>query len=240
MNPDNIDVFALLGQSNMDGTGSLDDFDNRTHDRILRVTRRNTLVVASEPLNEAKVRDNDSNCVGPGMPFARAMLPHLPGRHIALLHRGAGGTQLSQWLRDGNSYQTSIKLLLEARKCGNIKGVLWHQGESDADDREKAETYAGRFALFAAAIRDDLGIADLPIVAGQLGPFLLKRKESPYAHIVNEQILTLPNRIDNLAVVTSEGTTDIGDTLHFDARSQVLMGARYAAKMAELIQAQKR
>ncbi len=49
-----LDIFALLGQSNMDGTGELGEFDNTPDERILRVTRSNTLEVATEPLNEGK------------------------------------------------------------------------------------------------------------------------------------------------------------------------------------------
>jgi len=47
-------LFYLGGQSNMDGTGALDEFDNTPDERILRVTRSNTLEVATEPLNEAQ------------------------------------------------------------------------------------------------------------------------------------------------------------------------------------------
>lgn len=56
MNTDkqDIHIFDLLGQSNMDGTGSIEEFDNTPDERILRVTRKNTLEVATEPLNEDK------------------------------------------------------------------------------------------------------------------------------------------------------------------------------------------
>ena len=234
-NREDIHIFALLGQSNMDGTGSLDEFDNTPDERILRVTRSNTLEVATEPLNEGKQKENDTACVGPGMPFARHMIKQFPDKRIALLHRGAGGTQLSQWVKGGVSYENSVKLLLPARELGQIKGVLWHQGEGDSSDLEKAETYAERFALFANGIRADLGIYDLPIVAGQIGAFMETNAEHPYAGVVNQQILALENSIDHLASIPSAGTTHIGDNLHLDTRSQLVMGERYADAMITLL-----
>ncbi len=234
-NKQELDIFALLGQSNMDGTGELGEFDNTPDERILRVTRANTLEVATEPLNEGKRRENDTACVGPGLPFARQMIRHFPGRKIALLHRGAGGTRLAKWVKGGESYAISLKLLLAAQELGTIRGVLWHQGEGECADRELAETYVERFALFANGIREDLGIPDLPIVAGRIGHFLETNAAHPYAGIVNRQILELENRIDNLVSITSFGATHIGDKLHFDTRSQILMGERFAEGMLKLI-----
>lgn len=229
-----IDIYALLGQSNMDGTGSIEEFDNTPDERILRVTRKNTLEVATEPLNEGKRRENEPLCVGPGLPFARHLIQHFPGRKIALLHRGAGGTRLAQWVKGGESYAISLKLLLAAKELGTIRGVLWHQGEGECADLSLAESYGERFALLANGLRDDLGIPDLPIVAGQIGPFLETNDKHPYAGIVNQQILDLENSIDHLVSISSAGTTHIGDNLHFDTRSQLLMGERFAEGMLKL------
>ena len=47
--------------------------------------------------------------------------------------------------------------------------------------------------------------------------------------------LDLEKSIDHLVSISSAGTTHIGDNLHFDTRSQLLMGKRFAAGMLKLI-----
>ena len=50
----------------------------------------------------------------------------------------------------------------------------------------------------------------------------------------NKMILKVPDQIDHSAVVSSEGLSTI-DSTHFDTRSQVINGQRYAIEMLKLI-----
>ena len=59
--------------------------------------------------------------------------------------------------------------------------------------------------------------------------------EYPCASIVDRQIIELYQHIDHMGTITSAGKTQIGDGLHLDTTSQVLMGERYAARMIELL-----
>ena len=57
-------------------------------------------------------------------------------------------------------------------KSGRLRGILWHQGEGDATE-ELAPTYRDRFAEFIARLRADLDAADVPVVVGELGEYLM-------------------------------------------------------------------
>ena len=48
---------------------------------------------------------------------------------------------------------------------------------------------------------------------------------------INDEINKLPKAVSRTAVVSSEGLTHRGDTLHFDSPSAEELGKRYAAKM---------
>ena len=50
-----------------------------------------------------------------------------------------------------------------------IKGVLWHQGEADTLNDERADSYETKLHQLIADLRADLGIADLPFIVGNLG-----------------------------------------------------------------------
>ncbi len=234
-------VFPLLGQSNMEGVGELAEFDNYQDERLLRIDPfDNAIEIAYEPLHRGKRNDRSSQCVGPGMPFGRGILDRRPDVKVALLNLAAGGTSLAQWSKGGTCYERAVEKIRAAKSHGCITGVLWHQGESDSVLPADAETYKDRFCQMLFDLRDSLGLPDLPIVAGQVGPFVETNTEwangrgFPCAKIVNQQIMSLADDSERIGVISSEGTGDIGDGLHLDTKSQIMMGQRYAREMMRL------
>ncbi len=81
-----------------------------------------------------------------------------------------------------------------------MKGILWHQGESD-NDPKKAEVYLEKLKTLVANLRRDLKAPNLPFVAGEIGYF---NKENHVNAIINR----LPNELENTAVVSAKGLTD--------------------------------
>ena len=104
---------------------------------------------------------------------------------------------------------------------GELKGVLWHQGESDSS---KYKEYMTKLVTMINALRADLNTPDLAFVAGQLS------NDKPHRSDFNKMIMELPKHTDNASVITTENTSTI-DSTHFDAASQRLLGERYAKKM---------
>ncbi|ETO21227.1 hypothetical protein RFI_15977 [Reticulomyxa filosa] len=118
----------------------------------------------------------------------------------------------------------------------NIKGILWHQGESDSGALEDAKAHLNKLLALFAAFREALNDANIPILVGGLGTFLGQREDIKYRYyaIVNEALAEVPRRLYNTAYVSSEGLTHKGDSLHFSTESAQELGIRYAQAYARL------
>ena len=78
-----------------------------------------------------------------------------------------------------------------------------------------------------------LNAPDVPFVAATLGDFVVSR--NPWAQVVNEALLTLPQRVKQTGCVETAGLEHIGDNLHFDGASARELGRRYAKAMTDLL-----
>lgn len=137
-----------------------------------------------------------------------------------------GGSKIEEWAEDSRFYQDLLKRARAAQKTGTLKGVLWHQGESNSG---KPEAHLALLKDLVTRLRDDLGVPDLPFVAGQI-----KEGEA-----INEEIAKLPEVLPLTAVASSKGLKTM-DRWHFDAPSMTTLGERYAAEMRHLQKMEKR
>ena len=236
-NRDKLLLFALYGQSNMQGAGQISEFIEAADPRILKMTAAGECEIAAEPLHDWSSKE-ELLVVGPGYYFAKRMLEHVaPDAAIGLIPHARGGTCLAQWEQATNkAYPGILERCRNARRKGIFKGVLWHQGESDCGSVERASTYARRFVAFFEQFRRDVELPELPVVIGQLGSFLHEREDSRFVDLLNEQLASIPRLLPCSACVESTGTTHIGDSLHFDTRSQrEVMAPRYAEAMVRLL-----
>ncbi|RRJ95977.1 sialate O-acetylesterase [Opitutaceae bacterium TAV4] len=235
---DRFDLYLLVGQSNMAGRGKLTPADRAPDPRVLVLGKDDQWVRQGEPLHF----DKKEAGVGLGFTFAKRMADRSPGVVIGLIPCAVGGTPQSRWMpgsdgkAGGDLYEAAVRRAKIAQQAGRLKGILWHQGESECGSLTKAQAYAEGLALIVAGFRRDLNVPDAPFVAGELGEFLYTRSggKSPYAKIVNEQIDRLPTLVPGTAVVSSAGLAHKGDELHFDADAQREFGRRYFEAMAEL------
>ena len=99
---------------------------------------------------------------------------------------------------------------------GELKGVLWHQGETD----HKASGDLEKVRELVKNLRKDL---KLLFVAGQVN----NAKE------VTDQIAKLLSKFPHTGVVKSEGLTAM-DRWHLDAKRMEILGERYAAEMLKI------
>lgn len=223
------DIYLLIGQSNMAGRAFAEGIDEDTLQNVLlyKGIEGQPWEKAANPLNKYSTvrKEMGMQRLGPGYTFARKTAEMNPGRTIALVVNAKGGTSLKEWAPGGKLYTEAVNRANAAAEWGTVKGILWHQGEGDAN---KADTYVDSLAVFVQSLRKDLGNDKIPFVAGQIYP-----RSATYAQF-NEAILRIPDVIPNSAVVTSEGTSSF-DNLHFDAASQRKMGERYAEKMGQLV-----
>jgi hypothetical protein len=226
-------LYVLMGQSNMAGRGVVGAEDTTPHPRVIMLNLEGKWEQAVEPVT----RDRPKGLgVGPALAFGKAMAEHDPDVTIGLVPCAVGGTALAKWQKGEKLYDDAVRRAKLAAEVGTIKGVLWHQGESEAGDEKRAGSYDARWAQMIGDFRKDLAAPELPVVVGELGEYLYDRtgNKSPFARRVNERINQIPQRVTHTAVASSKGLKHKGDELHFDAESQREFGRRYAAAMLRL------
>jgi sialate O-acetylesterase len=190
------DLWVLAGQSNMEGHGDLVDVQQPSQlvhsfdmaDRWLVAEEPlHTLVNAADPvhwpLNAQRVPErltgqpledyvtNRKKGSGLGLPFAAEMVArtHVP---VGLIPCAHGGTSIDQWSpvlkdREGESLYGSMYRRVQAAG-GRVKGVLWYQGESDANPKA-APAFLPKFEAFVKAVRADFNQPQLPFYYVQIG-----------------------------------------------------------------------
>lgn len=224
-----LDVYLLIGQSNMAGRGTVDAQSQIASEAVLMLDKTNNWVMAKDPVHF----DRASAGVGPAISFAQTMLQGNKNRQIGLVPCAWGGSPIKVWQPGAKyfenfPYDEAIQRAKIAMQKGVLKGILWHQGESD-NDPKKAEAYLEKLKTLVGNLRRDLNAPNLPFVAGEIGYF---NKEN----YINEIINKLPATVENTAVVSAKDLTDRGDHLHFDTASARELGKRYAAAMQKLQQ----
>jgi hypothetical protein len=226
---DSLEIFLLIGQSNMAGRADLETYGKDTLDRVFLYTGKegNEWDYASGPLNRYSTvrKELAMQKLGPGNSFAREMADAMPDNRIGLVVNARGGTSIDEWAPGSDLYIEALQRAGDASKFGAIRGIIWHQGESDVS---RSEQYMDKLVHLITSFRQDLGLPGLPFVAGQLS------EDKPERAVFNRMLLSLPSRLPFTAVISSEGTSTFDQT-HFDAASQNLLGIRYAAEIKSLI-----
>jgi hypothetical protein len=126
----------------------------------------------------------------------------------------------------GNPYARLVELAKLAQKDGVIKGILFHQGETNTN----STTWKNQVAQIVANLKSDLGLNDVPFLAGEL---LAAQGACCSSH--NVEVNKLPDVIPNAHVISSSGLLG-ADAAHFTSSSYRTFGQRYAEKMLELIE----
>lgn len=169
--------------------------------------------------------------VGAGLGIAfGAAYAEATKRPVGLISAAHGGTSLEDWspARRKEGWHSLYGAMLERIRLagGNLKGILWYQGESDASP-ELAPTYAKRFAQWVKAVRRDTGLPNLPIITVQLGPVSDPNGSVESWNRMRHTQLELPKQIPHLAV-TAAIDLQLNDTIHLDAPSHARLGRRMA------------
>lgn len=221
-----------MGQSNMSGRGYLTSENEALgNPRVQVFTEALTWKEAHNPLHFDKPKVAG---VGPGLSFGMAMADAKQKAEIGLVPTAVGGTSINSWVPGGKDkntgkypYDDAEKRIKEAMKYGTIKGIIWHQGESDSNEKG-VESYMPKLKALIERVRKLVGNENLPFVAGELGQY------SEHYKNFNQMIQKLPEEVPHTALVHTDGLVDRGDKTHFEANSAIKLGERYAAKMLEL------
>lgn len=219
-----LEIYLLLGQSNMAGRGRMTEQDQQPVDGIWMLDKHGQWQPACHPLHFDKAVAG----VGLGIDFAKTMKSDRKDVQIGLVPCAVGGTSIDQWQKGEKLYETTLKRAKVSAKQGKISGILWHQGERDAWP-DRIEDHKEKLKTFFTDIRSDLGDDELPIVMGELGTFLESGR--PASKHINEQLQVLAEQSETIALASSEGLDDKGDQLHFSAKALKTFGKRYGQAM---------
>ena len=223
-------LFLLVGQSNMAGRGAIEDKDLKPHPRVLSLGKNLEWGPAVAPLHFDKPKWVG---YGPGDSFGRAIAEAHPDVTIGLIPCAVGGSPIDAWQEGAYDAQTkshpwddAIKRAKHALPFGQLKGILWHQGESDSKP-ELAEAYEEKLHDLIHRFRKTLDEEQVPFIAGQMGQFE-ERPWSASKQLVDAAHRRLPGKVMRTAFVNSKGLSHKGDEVHFDTESYRELGRRYA------------
>ena len=224
-----VQLFLLAGQSNMAGRGTVADVDRVPHPRVRMFTRDLRWVPAVDPMHF----DKPTAAVGPGRTFALTLAEADPGARVGLIPTAVGGSPITAWepgilYKETGAYpwDEALKRTRAALPDGELKAILWHQGESDGN-AEAAPLYEARLRSLITRFRAEFGTPALPFIIGQLGRFDGRPWNDGYTQ-VDAAHRRVAAEVPGVAFVLSDGLKDGGDSLHFSADSARELGRRYA------------
>ena len=217
----NMDLYLLIGQSNMAGRGVLTDSNRVSTEGIFKLDAAGEWQVAEEPIHFDK-----PTIAGAGLAasFARAMADRRKGVPIGLIPCAVGGTSINRWVESGDLWSNAVARTRIALGSGTLKGILWHQGEGDCS-ASAAPAWGAKFEGMIASFRREFG--PVPFVAGELGRYL----DNTGWPVINAHLHALEGKVPAYRVASSEGLTPNSDNVHFNTESLREFGLRYAEAM---------
>ncbi|MCA9125446.1 MAG: exo-alpha-sialidase [Planctomycetales bacterium] len=222
-------LFLLIGQSNMAGRGSVAAKDQVVNNRVLMLNHADQWVPAVAPMHNDKPKIVG---VGPGRAFALAYAREHPDATVGLVPCASGGSAIDSWTpggyheqTDSHPYDDAIRRAKLALQSGVLKGILWHQGESDSQPG-LAEGYQGKLHALINRLRKELNANEVPFMIGQMGQFS-ERPWDDSRQLVDQSQAQLVRSVPNTTYVPSGGLNHKGDEIHFDSASARELGLRY-------------
>ena len=250
----NFYIFLCFGQSNMEGGGRIEEQDRIVDPRFRvlsdfdvpsRGWKKGQWYTAVPPLTR---RTTGLSLVDY---FGRTMAANLPEQiRVGVVKVGISGTKIELWDKDGyreylvkadpwkvdianeyggNPYAYLVDLAKIAQRDGVIKGILLHQGESNADDRD----WPKKVKVVYDNLMKDLNLKpeSVPLLAGEV----VGADQGGEKASANEIIKRLPETLANSFIISSTGLPCSADHLHFTADGYRQFGKRYAEKMLSLL-----
>ena len=249
----NFHIYLAFGQSNMEGQGNIESQDKTVDSRfqVLWTTSETNCGKSLGKWSDAvPPLASCSGKLGPADYFGRTMVEKTDSKiRVGVVDVAVAGcsiqlfdsplsqsymNQQASWFKQrvdaygGKPYERLIEMAKKAQEDGVIKGIIFHQGETDAGDGQ----WPSKVKAVYDRIIKDFGLGDdIPFLAGEV----LRGGMSSGA---NNNIAKLPQQSKNFYVISSEGLTQpLGDgqNVHFTSQEYRDFGKRYAEKMIEVL-----
>lgn len=230
----------LIGQSNMAGRGDFGEVPaiENEHCFMLRNGRWQPM---SEPINpdrsvfpigELKIHSG----VGLAASFADAWAMKF-NEDVGLIPCADGGTMISQWQPGEALYLNAVAQTKLAMRESELAGILWHQGETDSYSLENIALYKERFYTMLHSLEEELGIKGVPLIIGELGPFVKDYMNGKYKYSdeTNRVLHEIADEIPECSIASAAGLTCRFDNIHFNSASYRELGIRYFNEYCNVI-----
>lgn len=224
-----VDAFLMVGQSNMSGRGFMDAVPP-IENRDCLMLRMGRWQIMGEPVNPDR---GPAAEFAPGVCLATSFADAYQketGRRTGLIPCADGGTTMAQWMPGEANFDHAVFQTSLAARSAEIKGILWHQGESDCNDASIA-TYKERFITMITEMRRQIGNPEVPVLMGELSMEIPQNKRwsitETHIRTMNGIFREIAKEIPACKVVSADGLTLNPDGIHFNSVSLREFGLRY-------------
>ncbi len=132
-----------------------------------------------------------------------------------------------------NTVRRGLEAYKQAGFEPEIKGMVWMQGESDADKTEEwARAYKKNLDALTACIRKELALPDLKIIVGGISTQTFM---AAYADIVREEQQAFCKDDKNAIYFDNMDVELSPDNLHYSANGSFVLGKRFGEKVKEFL-----
>lgn len=218
-------LILLGGQLDKAERGNVDAKDKIQDPRILSLSRDGIWVPAAAPCH------SDSLTVGmaPAWSFARKLADANPGCAIGLIPAAIENSSIKQFapgvLHPQSGSYPYDELVARAKRAmhdGKLCVILWCQGEASLESSADAKNYRSELEQFLRRLRRELAAPKVPFLVAEAR----YREGTEENRILNQSLQKFVNDGPYRGVVFAEGLTS-SDGVHFDRKSQEILGKRY-------------
>ncbi len=226
-------IFALSGQSNMEGAASAADLP-KEYSKF----PKNVRMWESGNWVEIKLGEK----YGPEIGFAFEMSKKWPKQNIGLVKTGISGAPISSWVGEDNApkgkyeygqafarWTERVKQAMKSAPEAKLVGVLWMQGEADAGKIELAEKYKENLQKLIKAFRKEFSANNVPFLIGKIQTQRHKFKKEIWK-AQEETVKEIPHT----AWVNTDTMDMNKDALHFSAKGQIELGEAFAKEFLKM------
>ena len=230
-----VHLFLLAGQSNMAGRGEMSPDRRVPIPGVMALQRDGSWGPALDPIHWDKTVAG----VGLARSFARAYLELNPDVVVGFVPAACGGSPMESWV-DGYYFSATKSYPLDDALArtkavlwrGELKAVLWHQGEANSKP-DMVPFYKSNLEALIDRFRIEFDSPNLPFLVGQLGEF--EGSEWSESRRQIDQIhRAVAENGEKVGFVSAAGLSGKSDLVHFDAAALDEFGRRYAAVLAEM------
>jgi len=243
------EFWLKIGQSNAVGFGGAGiDFEglDAPDPRLFEVSRgankvgfhdapaSGEIMLYRSPAQDSRAR------VGFGQNFGKTRLGlNLEIEKLVILNLASGSTGFSNnfWNPGDVLYELAVSRaneVLESYPELIFKGILWHQGETDASAGRTQDEYEADLAAMVEGLRAEIYGGERAIfVCGTMKDEYVAQIETK-RRAVDLATRNVPNFIPNSAVVECADLDNMPDIVHFTTPAQRIMGERFAQTVEEI------